>query len=70
MSTATARTCVFSYRNRKQADDLAKQSRGRVKVVDEKSLYLRLKPGEDEPEVMYELLKAVLGAGPPRIAPN
>ena len=56
---------VFSYRDRKQADDLAKKSRGRVKVVDEKSLYLRLKPGEDEPEVMYELLKAVLGAGPP-----
>jgi hypothetical protein len=31
-----------------------------VKVVDEKSLYLRLRPEEDDPEPMYELLKHVL----------
>ena len=52
---------VFSYRDRNTADELGKRSRGRVKVVDEKSLYLRLRPGEDEPEAMYGLLKAVLG---------
>ncbi len=53
---------VFSYKNRKQAETLAKQSRGRLKVVDEKSVYLRLQPEEDEPEGMYELLKGLLGS--------
>lgn len=57
---------VFSYRTRPKADTLARQSRGRLKVVDDKSLYLRLQPGEDAPETMYELLKAVLHS--PRIA--
>lgn len=51
---------VFSYRHRGKADQLAKQSRGRLKVVDEKSLYLRLRPGEDDPEATYRLLQAVL----------
>jgi transcription-repair coupling factor (superfamily II helicase) len=55
---------VFSYRHRGQADQLAKQSRGRLKVVDEKSLYLRLRPGEDDPEATYRLLQSVLN--PPR----
>src|SRR5947199_5516439 len=47
---------VFSYRNRDRANQLAAQSKGRLKVVDEKSIYLRLRPGEDDPETMYELL--------------
>jgi transcription-repair coupling factor (superfamily II helicase) len=51
---------VFSYRNRKKADDLAKGSHGRLKVVDEKSAYLRLVADEETPEAMYELLKAIL----------
>jgi transcription-repair coupling factor (superfamily II helicase) len=51
---------VLSYRNRNKAEQLAKRSRGRVKVVDEKSAYLRLRPGEDNPEAMYELLRGVL----------
>jgi len=54
---------VFTYRDRKAADDLAKQSRSRLKVVDERNLYLRLKSDEEEPEAMYALLKAVLHAG-------
>ena len=33
-----------------------------MKVVDEQSAYLRLKPGEYDPERMYKLLKGVLGA--------
>jgi transcription-repair coupling factor (superfamily II helicase) len=55
---------VFTYRNRKKADEAAKQSAGRLKVVDERSLYLRLRPeaGEDTTEGTYELLKRVLGA--------
>ncbi|HET6573163.1 MAG TPA: transcription-repair coupling factor, partial [Fimbriiglobus sp.] len=51
---------VFSYRHRGKADQLAKQSKGRLKVVDEKCLYLRLRPGEDDPEAMYRLLQGVL----------
>ena len=55
---------VFSYRNRKKADTLERLSGRRVKVVDEKSLYLRLKPEDDTPESMYALLMRVLA--PPR----
>jgi transcription-repair coupling factor (superfamily II helicase) len=52
---------VFSYKNRELAEKLAKQSRGRLKVVDEKSAYLRLQPEEDEAGMMYELVKGILG---------
>ena len=52
---------VFSYRTRTLADQLAAFSRGRVKVVDDKSLYLRLKPEHDAPEALYRLLLDVLG---------
>jgi transcription-repair coupling factor (superfamily II helicase) len=55
---------VFTYRHRGKADQLAKLSRGRLKVVDEKNLYLRLKPEEDSAEAMYGLLREVLN--PPR----
>ena len=52
---------IFGYKNRPLAEQLAKQSRGRVKVVDEKSAYLRLQPEEDEAGGMYELLRGILG---------
>ena len=61
---------VFSYRHRGKADQLAKQSRGRLKVVDEKSLYLRLRPGEDDPEAMYRLLQTVLQPEVGRVEPS
>ncbi|HJZ54020.1 MAG TPA: TRCF domain-containing protein, partial [Gemmataceae bacterium] len=51
---------VFTYRNEPKARQLAALSDGRVKVVDEKSAYLRLKPEEEDPEAMYRLLLAVL----------
>ncbi len=51
---------VFTYRDRKAADELARQSKGRLKVIDEKNLYLRLKSDDEPPEAMYALLKAVL----------
>jgi transcription-repair coupling factor (superfamily II helicase) len=54
---------VLSYRNADEAKRLAGTSRGRLKVVDEKSLYLRLKPEEDSPEAMYHLLTGLLGDG-------
>ncbi len=51
---------VFTYQNRQKADTVAQYSAGRVKVVDERSLYLRLKSEEEAPEAMYGLLKVVL----------
>jgi transcription-repair coupling factor (superfamily II helicase) len=52
---------VFTYRSPERANHLAKLSRGRLKVVDEKSLYLRLKPEDgDTPEDLYKLLRSVL----------
>ena len=53
------RDLVFTYRNRAKADQLAKAG-GRVKVVDDKNLYLRLRPDEDTPDATYALLKHVL----------
>jgi transcription-repair coupling factor (superfamily II helicase) len=50
---------VLSYRNSDLAKQLAASSQGRLKIVDEKSLYLRLR-GEEEPEAMYQLLVSVL----------
>jgi transcription-repair coupling factor (superfamily II helicase) len=55
------RDLVFTYRSPEKAAQLAAQSRGRVKVVDDKSMYLRLKPEDgDTPEEMYQLLRGVL----------
>jgi transcription-repair coupling factor (superfamily II helicase) len=55
------RDVIFSYRSARKAAQLASLSGGRLKVVDEKSLYLRLKPDDDDgPEAMYALLTSVL----------
>ena len=51
---------VFGYRHRKKADELEKRSGKRLKVVDDRSLFLRLKPEEETPEGMYALLTRVL----------
>jgi transcription-repair coupling factor (superfamily II helicase) len=52
---------VFTYRSAELARQLAVQSRGRAKVVDETSIYLRLKPEDDDtPEGLYRLLQSVL----------
>ena len=51
---------VFGYRGERLAKKLADRSGGRLKVVDEKNLYCRLKPGEDEPVVLYQLLRHLL----------
>ena len=68
------RDLVFSYRNRPKADQVSRYSAGRLKVVDERSLYLRLRPDEGAPEPMYKLLKRVLSpdtnAPPPAVPPR
>lgn len=56
-----ANDLVFTYRNAEEARRLAAQSRGRAKVVDERSIYLRLKTEDDDtPEGIYRLLRSVL----------
>ncbi len=55
------RDLIFTYRNADKAKRLAGLSRGRAKVVDEKSVYLRLRADdEDTPEGLYRLLLGVL----------
>lgn len=54
---------VFTYQSGPRARQLAALSHGRLKVIDEKTAYLRLKPGEDDPEAMYGLLTEVLNTG-------
>ena len=54
---------VFSYRSAKKAAQLNQASGGRIKAVDDKSMYLRLQPDENAPEAMYALLKGLLGPG-------
>lgn len=52
---------VFTYRSAERAKQLVAASRGRLKIVDDKSAYLRLKAGDtDTPEGIYKLLLAVL----------
>jgi len=51
---------VFAYRSANLAKKVADRSGGRLKVIDEKNIYLRLGPGEDEPNILYALLRQVL----------
>ncbi|MGL6075061.1 MAG: transcription-repair coupling factor [Fimbriiglobus sp.] len=55
---------VLTYRSRGKAEQVSKTSAGRLKVVDDKSMYLRIRPddGEDDPEAMYQLLTRILGS--------
>jgi transcription-repair coupling factor (superfamily II helicase) len=54
---------VLTYRDRERIGQLAAQSKGRLKVVDDQSAYFRLQEGEGEPEELYPLLKALLRTG-------
>lgn len=53
---------VLTYRSEKRINQLAAASKGRLKVVDEQSAYYRLHEGEDDPLVLYGLLKGLLEA--------
>ncbi|MBA4188912.1 MAG: transcription-repair coupling factor [Planctomycetaceae bacterium] len=55
------RDLIFTYRSPDLAKQLAAKSRGRLKVVDEKTIYLRLKVEDDAtPEALYQLLVGLL----------
>ena len=51
---------VFAYRSDKLAKRLAERSGARMKVIDEKHVYCRLRPGEDDVESLYRLLRHLL----------
>ena len=51
---------VFAYRSEKLAKRLAERSGGRMKVIDEKHVYCRLRMGEDDVETLYQLLRHLL----------
>jgi transcription-repair coupling factor (superfamily II helicase) len=55
------RDLIFSYLNAERAQQVVAASKGRMKIVDEKSIYLRLKPEDpDDAEGLYKLLVGVL----------
>jgi transcription-repair coupling factor (superfamily II helicase) len=51
---------VLGYRNRKRIEALAAQSGGRLRVVDDRSAYFRLRPAELEAGALYECLRGLL----------
>jgi len=51
---------VFGYRNPKRIGELAARSGKRLRIVDGRSAYLVLPPGEAEDQGLLDLLKAVL----------
>ena len=56
---------IFSFRNRKKAETLEKLTGRKIKMVDDKTLYFRLKPEEDGDgnEANYRQLSKLLGVG-------
>jgi transcription-repair coupling factor (superfamily II helicase) len=54
---------VLTYRDDKKIRKLVERSKGRLKVVDEKSAYWRLQEGEAETARLYKMLKAALSVG-------
>ncbi len=51
---------VLTYRDEARIGQLAARSKGRLKIVDERSAYWRLQEGEDETMRLYNLLKNML----------
>jgi transcription-repair coupling factor (superfamily II helicase) len=51
---------VLTYRNEKRIKQLVELSRGRLKVIDDRSAYLRLHEGEDQAEKLYAFLTRIL----------
>ncbi|HWB08351.1 MAG TPA: transcription-repair coupling factor [Pirellulales bacterium] len=51
---------VFIYKNRSRINELARQSGGRLRVVDARSAYLPMGKAVPPPDELYELVKSVL----------
>jgi transcription-repair coupling factor (superfamily II helicase) len=51
---------VFQYRDRGRIEQLARQHKGQLRIVDDKSVYLPLSPQLTDPDQIFALVKAVL----------
>jgi transcription-repair coupling factor (superfamily II helicase) len=51
---------VLGYRGDRKIKELAERARGRVRIVDEASAYVPLRPNELEPESLYQSLRHLL----------
>ena len=56
------RNLILTYKHPAKAAQLTARSKGRLKVIDDNHLYLKLSDAEDAPEAMYPLLVGVLTA--------
>jgi transcription-repair coupling factor (superfamily II helicase) len=54
------RDIVLTYKSARLIKKLAERGGERFRVVDEKSAYYRLGPGDEEPPRLYEMLKRLL----------
>jgi transcription-repair coupling factor (superfamily II helicase) len=54
------RDVVLGYRSARLIQRLANRSNGRLRVVDDRSAYFRLKPAETEPLALHATLKTLL----------
>jgi transcription-repair coupling factor (superfamily II helicase) len=53
---------VLGYKSLRRVKELAERSKGRLRVVDAESAYFRLRPAEEAPEALYEVLRELLRA--------
>jgi hypothetical protein len=51
---------VLGYRSARQIQRVAVRSGGRLRIVDDRSAYLRLAQAQAEPEALYRQLKDLL----------
>ncbi len=51
---------VLNYRTTKRVQELAARSGGRLRVVDDKAAFFRLKPSEEKQEALYKTLRKLL----------
>ena len=59
---------VLGYRNPRRIKRLADRSKGRLRVVDERSAYFRLTPAENrDAGSLYQVLKTLLRPGEPTV---
>jgi transcription-repair coupling factor (superfamily II helicase) len=58
---------VLTYKTRKRIERLSALSNKRLRVVDDRSAYFRLKPPERTPDAIYQTLKALLHSAEDRL---
>jgi transcription-repair coupling factor (superfamily II helicase) len=54
------RDVVLGYRSARKIKRLADRAKGRVRIVDDESAYIRISPAETKPEALYACLKNLL----------